>query len=314
MKTALCAAILLSLPISAAEVTRVGPYAFHSSLWINLHETLMHCASAETPCDLTTLNPEERAAWSAAVETYRRTGTGNITFRRAMAVTHDVLTQVGDDETASGVREPLGPALRQAAPIYRRHFWPDHDRGNRFWIGYTAAMVRDAGEELANGHARAYGLPWPEAVRVDAAAYGGRFDAYTMMGQLAGVHVTISSRSPSYWGFGALESVFHEASHALVNPMNGPVAEAIQKHAKSLDIEPPRDLWHAILFATTSELTRRTLATRGIDYKPFAAGMLTDVWPRYREPIEKFWIAYLDGRMTFDEAIGKIVEASSKTR
>jgi hypothetical protein len=175
-------------------------------------------------------------------------------------------------------------------------------------------MVRDAGEEIARAHSRAYGLPWPEAVRVDAAAYGGRFDAYTMMGQMAGVHATISSRSPGYWGFGALESVFHETSHALVNPMNGPVADAIQKHSKRLGIDPPRDLWHAVLFATTSELTRRALATRGIDYKPFAVGMFTDVWPRYREPIENFWISYLDGRLTFDDAIGKIVEAASKTR
>jgi len=169
------------------------------------------------------------------------------------------------------LREPLGPSLLQAAPIYRRHFWPADDRANRFWIGYASAMVRDAGDELAGAHARAYGVAWPEAVRVDTAAYAVPFGAYTMMGRLAGVHETVATRVP--------------------------------------------DLWHAILFATSSELTRRVLRNRGVaDYKPTVYGMYERAWPQYREPIEKYWIAYLDDRMTFDAAIGQIVEASTRPR
>jgi hypothetical protein len=133
------ATLLFALHAAAAEVTRAGPFAFHSSLWINLHETLMHFATAKTPPDLSALTPEERALWNAAVDTYRRTGTGSITFRREMRIMHDVLTQVGDEETKPELREPLGPALLQAAPIYRRHFWADDDRANRFWIGYASA-------------------------------------------------------------------------------------------------------------------------------------------------------------------------------
>jgi hypothetical protein len=230
-----------------------------------------------------------------------------------MSIMLDVLTQIVDDDTRPKLRQPLGPALVETAPIYRRYFWPADDAANRFWIGYASAMVRDAGDELAAEHARVYALPWPKAVRVDASPYAGTFGAYTMMGQLAGVHETVATRDSGNAGLTALEVVFHEASHALVHPMNGPVAEAIRKHAARLGLQPPRDLWHAILFATSSELTRRALQKRGIsDYRPNADELFTRAWPQFREPIEKYWMAYIDQRMSFDEAIGNIVEASSQ--
>jgi hypothetical protein len=307
------AIILSSLHASAAEVTRVGPFAFHSSFWISLHETLMHCATATRPCEVDSLTPDERAIWNEAVETYRTTGSGEITFRREMRITHDVLTQILDDDSGPKLRPPLGRTLVETAPIYRRYFWPADDAANRFWIGYASAMVRDAGDELAREHARVYALPWPKAVRVDAAPYAVPVGAYTMIGQLAGVHETVATRDSGNAGLTALEVVFHEASHALVHPVNGPVAEAIRKQADRLGIEPPRDLWHAILFATTSELTRRALRKRGIsDYTPNAEELFTRAWPQFREPIQKYWVAYIDQRITFDEAIGKIVEAVPK--
>ncbi|MGH9458159.1 MAG: hypothetical protein ACRD2J_11040 [Thermoanaerobaculia bacterium] len=301
-------AILVCLEADAAEVARAGPYTFHSSFWVSLHQTLMHCATAKTPCDLAALTADERAEWEAAVETYRTTGEGQITFRRPMAITSDALTTVPDDEIAPEIREPLGPALRRAAPAYRRHFWPADDRANRFWIAYASAMVADAGAELAAAHERAYGLPWPQAIRIDAAPYAVPFGAYTMIGRSAGVHETVAARGDQ--GAGALETVVHEASHALVSPSEGPVADAIAKHAERLGIDPPRDLWHVILFATSSELTVRALSRRGIiDYTPMADDLLTRAWPEYRAAIEEHWIAWLDGAIGMDEAIGRIVEA-----
>ena len=269
----------------------------------------MHCATTKSGCDTASLTPEERTVWNAAVDTYRTTGSGSITFRAPMRITHDVLTEVRDDEAEPKLRPPLGRSLVDAAPIYRRHFWPADDMANRFWIGYAAAMVRDAGDELAREHARIYGMPWPKAVRVDAAPYAVPFGAYTMMGELAGVHATVATRGSGNAGLTALEVVFHEASHALVSPLNGTVATAIKKHSDRLGIEPPRDLWHAILFTTTGELTRRALQKRGIpDYTPNSEELFTRAWPQYREPIMRHWIAYMDGRISFDEAISKIVE------
>src|SRR6185437_10436171 len=106
---------------------------------------------------------------------------------------------------------------------------------------------------------------------------------------------TMSCRDASYQGFRALEILLHESSHAVVNPNNGTVAAAISAASKKRSVAVPRDLWHAILFATSSELTRRLLVERGVEnFVPYSEGMFTRAWPKYRQPIETHWFAYLD--------------------
>lgn len=119
----------------------------------------------------------------------------------------------------------------------------------------------------------------------------------------------MSARDPGYQGLRALEMMFHESSHDIVGPYNGLVATSIAAAAKKHDIKVPGGLWHAILFATTSELTRRALLDRGIDFVPSSADLLTRVWPQYRVPIETHWYPYLSGKGTLEEAIEKIVAA-----
>ncbi|HKB81377.1 MAG TPA: hypothetical protein VKH35_16835 [Thermoanaerobaculia bacterium] len=70
----------------------------------------------------------------------------------------------------------------------------------------------------------------------------------------------MSRRDAGYQAFRALEMMLHESSHTVVDPNYGTVAAAIAAAAKTLDIPIPRNLWHAILFETSSELTRRALA------------------------------------------------------
>jgi hypothetical protein len=75
-------------------------------------------------------------------------------------------------------------------------------------------------------------------------------------------------------------------------------------------VAAPRDLWHAIIFATSSELTRRALLARGVpDYVPSSIDLFTRVWPRYREAVEKNWLPYLDGQGTREDAIDHLVSA-----
>jgi len=60
--------------------------------------------------------------------------------------THSVENQLGDFEDCdelsgktkkfcdAGLPPKLAQVLEAAAPVYRTHFWPDHDRANRRWI------------------------------------------------------------------------------------------------------------------------------------------------------------------------------------
>ncbi len=302
-------AILLGASTArGAEVVCAGRWELHSSFWMSLHQTLMYDVSTRTPRDRGALTAEQKSAWDAAVALYRTTaGAGSITFSQPMMNLQNELTQVADDAVALPLTGPLADALRTVAPIYRAHWWTSDDAANRFFIGYAAAMLRDAGEEIAAGHETLYRERLPQTIRVDVAPYGGTFGAYSHPLQ-HGFTVTISSRDSGYAGLAALEAVLHESSHSIVSPYHGTLAAAIEASSKKRGLEPPRDLWHAILFATTSELTKRALAARGAaSYVPFSADLLTRAWPQYREPIETHWLPYLNGRGTLEEAVEKVV-------
>jgi hypothetical protein len=300
----------VSTPAAAAEVVSVSRWEFHSSFWMSLHQTLMHEGSEEMGRDAAALSAEERGAWDRAVAAYRQAApeSRNLTFEKPMFELQDQLRQVADDANQAPVTGPLAEALSTAAPVYRQHWWPADDAANRFFIGYAVAMLRDAGEELALAHERIYGAELPARIRVDIAPYGGRFGAYTLR-MLDGKFVTtMSSREVGYQGMAVLEMIPHEISHAIVTPRFGTVARAIASAATKRGIEPPPDLWHAILFATSGELAKRALAARGVaSYVPASNDMLSKVWPKYREPIETHWLPYLSGKGTLQEAIEKVV-------
>lgn len=308
---ALAALLGYAWAANAAEVVQVRPWELHSSFWVSLHQTLIADAMRATPRALPALSSEEQAAWNEAVSAYRTAGgRGDMTFAKPMLITSDALTQVADDAVEPLLDAPLKDALNRAAPVYRRHWWSADDQANRFFIGYAAAMLRDAGEALVRAHEAAYRTAWPERIRVYITPHAGPFGGYTMIGLAGGVITTMSSRDSGYQGMRALEMLLHESAHAVVSPGQGTVGAAIVAAAKQRGVDPPRDLWHAILFATSSELTRRVLAERGVaNYVPSSEDLFTRAWPKYREPVEKHWIAYLKGQGTLETAIDNIVAA-----
>jgi hypothetical protein len=127
-----------------------------------------------------------------------------------------------------------------------------------------------------------------------------------MTGKAGGVITTMSSRDSGYQGLRSLEMLLHESSHAVVGPTTGTLAAAISTTQKQQGLDAPPDLWHAILFTTSGELTRRFLAERGAtQYVPFSESVFT----KYREPIRKHWIPYLNGQGTLEEAMAKVFSA-----
>jgi hypothetical protein len=301
--------MLLVFKLSAqGAVVDVPPWELHSSFWMSLHQTLMTDAMSSTSRDLKALSSEEQSLWNDAVAAYRSSGDGDLTFSKPMMITNDAITQIGDDGREPIADAPLAETLNRVSAIYRKYWWINDDRSNRFFIDYAAAMLRDGGEQLIQEHERVYRAKWPERIRVYISPSAGHFGAYTMTGKSGGVITTMSSRDSGYQGLRALEMILHESSHAIVNPVNGLVAESISASAHKRGITAPSDLWHAILFATSGELTRRFLADHGVEvYIPSSDDLFTRAWPMYRRPIEKYWFAYLNGEGTAEEAVDKIV-------
>jgi hypothetical protein len=309
---ALASLVVASLSaVRAADIVSVPPWDLHSSFWVSLHQTLIDDATRETPRERAGFTDAESTAWTDAVAAYRTAGgKGDMTFAKPMQITTDALSQVADDAADPVIDAPLADALKKAAPAYRAHGWAEDDRAARFFISYASGLLRDAGNELVRAHEKVYRTPWPTHIAVYVTPHAGPYGAYTMYGLSGGWITTMSCGDPGYQGFRALEMLLHESSHAVVGPNKGTVADAIAAAIKKRGIDrPPHDLWHAILFATSSELTKRALASRGVvEFVPSSEDLFTRAWPFYRKPVADGWLPYLDGKGTLEEAIDKVVE------
>ena len=105
-------------------------------------------------------------------------------------------------------------------------------------------------------------------------------------------------------GWEAVEIVFHEYSHILVErlaqKLNAALGDGVTQHPV---------LWHTVQFYLTGETVRAALARRNIEYTPSSDGMFQRSWPQYRQPVTDAWAPYLEGRVSMDESIAKTVAA-----
>ena len=192
-------------------------------------------------------------------------------------------------------------------PLYRAAQWEEDDRANRFWIAVAEPLLASAGEELAEAHAKAYAVPFPKRILVDVTTFAWQFGAYTV-GEGESAHAVISSTAKGTQGFAALESLMHEPSHAVVGSDSHAIGSDLQRLAAETGLRPSPNLWHAILFYTSGELTRRALARRGVsDYQPYILGMYERGFRDYRRPLETHWQAYLDGKVSREAALRQIL-------
>lgn len=338
-----CLLALFFAPLSAAqEETPAAPlpvYEFHSGFWLNLHHTLYRIARLQRSANasansapanssgISNLSPAEQRVWSAAIAFYSKTyADQDLTVSLEMIL---IKNQLGDFETCedlagfkkkscdAGLPAKLTEVLDSAAPIYRARLWKDHDRANRRWIAAVAPLVRRNGLDLSHRLAEIYQTNWPkERIRVDITSYASSTGAYTTLDPL---RVTVSSADPRNQGPEALEVLFHEASHGISDS----VQEAIFRECRQREKPIPRDLWHALLFYTTGEVIRPLVLTSADNsaafpsgsassgYVPYAVreGLYKRGWENYLRLLTQYWQPYLDGSVTFDDAIAHMVSA-----
>lgn len=302
-------------------------FDFHSSFWINLHHFLLPVARrrdqmkakpptapAPTDAQAPTLTPEQQRAWDATLDYYIESGL----IKRDTLFDEKMLTiksRLAEMESAADLRkanlEPeLKAALERAAVVYRAVWWPQHDKANRDWIAAVSPKVQQFGGSLPKEMASAYHAKWPTGqIRVDVSRFAERFGAYTTDNPL---HITISSANEQIQEYAALETLFHEASHSMVDETNCAVADAIARECRARNKPIPERFWHALLFYTTGEMVKRSLAARGVkDYVPYAyhTGVYNRGWQGYQRVLEKYWQPYLEGKSDFDKAIADMIAA-----
>jgi pimeloyl-ACP methyl ester carboxylesterase len=296
----------------AAPPASTALFNLRSGFWINLHNFLHGLArrSEETPAPATggPLTAEERRAWEGARATYQREyAKRDLLFDREMARINTALGAAGGSPSLPAtLPAPLAAALEAAAPVYRAHWWPQHDASNRAWIAEVTPRLERYGPAIAKRLAQAYRVEWPaEPVPVDVTVDAGRVGAYTTDDP---THVTLSSVDPREHGDFGLETLFHEASHGWDQKLIDGVAQAAAHRGRPT----PENLWHAILFYTAGDATRSALAAGGNpNYVPYAVrnGVYDRGWQDYRRAIERAWQPYLDGKTDFASALRAVIDA-----
>lgn len=287
---------------------KIGRYRLQSNPWVNLHQRLLYAARFE-PSTPATLSSDDLSKWNNAVESYRAfLGKRSPIFDDELMRLNAALSSASTSKLPASIPKAAATVLEAAMPLYRVAQWDEDDRANSFWIAMAEPLLTSAAEELAAAHAKAYAVPFPKDILVDVSAFGWEFGAYTT-GEGEHAHVVVSSSDPGYQGFAALEMLMHEPSHAIVaGNSNSAIGSDLARASRELQIKPYANLWHAILFYTSGELTRRALARRGVsNYQPVILGMYQRGFGGYRKSLETHWQAYLDGKVSREAAIRQIL-------
>ena len=318
---ALLALMLSSGPAAAdTPVAEVSQLRIYSAFWQNLHHFLYVSAWATRPVvpraprlampppqePVVSLTAEEKAAWDASVAYYdRNIASKNLNFDHELTRIKVALADADEALENTPIEEALRSALIEAAPIYRKYWWRDHDAANRSWIALVSRQTSTVAAPIIERLTARYGVQWFRTpVRVDVVRAGHSLGAYTSINPRP--HVVVASADSSYAGWAGTEMLFHEASHALFDN----IRQAIESAAKAAN-KQPRDLWHVVLFYIAGELTRQQLAKNGIEYRPYlyATGLFDKAWPALREPVERIVRPFVDGQVTLDRMAAELVQA-----
>lgn len=284
-------------------------FEFRVSFWNSLHHEL-HALARPRPAlaaaPIEDMPESARVGWHQALEVYRPLGRRSLLFDEGVASLSARLSPLSDD--AGLPREAIAPALiaalEAAAPAYRASAWPAHQRDARAFINAVSPLLTRYGAVIAPTVAAAYGATWSEPVPVDVVRDAGPpGNAYTTVRPM--VHVTIAATDPRHHGLAALELLFHEASHGWDATLTDEITSAARAEGRVVR----QDLWHAVLFYTAGELTRRALAASDTPYVPYAvvqgmtSGIYKDVWPA----IVDTWTPWLDRRTSRAAALRALV-------
>ena len=293
--------------------TAVGRYCLQSNVWVNLHQRLVHEALyGGTPPK--SLAGDNLARWQQAVERYRAwLGDRNPIFDRELVELNAALSRTTGETLPDSLPKDAAAVLASVMPMYRKAQWKADARGNRFYIQLAKPLLEQAGPEVIAAHEKAYGVAFPTRILVDVTAVAGRFGAYTV-GQGDEAHVVQSHTTASMSGLGALESLVHEPSHSIVARDWGAIGGDIAKASEATGVKPRENLWHAVLFYTAGELTRRAYARRGIVYTPVIAGRYDGPFEGMQAALETHWQAYLEGKVSRSEAMERVLVESSAGR
>jgi hypothetical protein len=158
-------------------------FTFHSNAWFNLHQFVRLVArGGPPPTEVSQLSDQERTQWSAGIEFYAPYAKRDVLFDQGMVDIGTALRRAEGKTNLDGITldAALKTTLERLMPIYQKHWWPAHDRGNREWIKAVQPLIDRHGAAISQALARTYGVTWPnQPIPVDLTVTAGPNGAYS---------------------------------------------------------------------------------------------------------------------------------------
>ena len=300
-------------PPSFIEAT--GRYEFHSHFWLNLHHFLYDEAQQPERRRIEggrKLSQQEFSLIYGAVDWYRdEFGNRSLLSDPRLYAIKRALIDVGPDELPvhDAIGDELLAQLQTAAPVYRQHYWPRHDRQNREIVAWHRDRIRAIEDRVLGRIAELAQQSWPDGIiRVDLTWDANWAGAYCTVDP---VHAVITSRPggpgntwpPGGW----LELLFHEPSHAVIDPYSSTVGTTLGDVARELGLRDAGQLWHAVLFLISGTAVREALHDDGVDHQLL---MVTEgIFSRYQPEVNRHFAAYVAGERDLRSAAKQALEA-----
>jgi hypothetical protein len=320
---AMLIAMLACFGHAATMVTSSDRFEFHSDPWVNLHHLLYQWAREDLGLvggrppipersDLSRVSAAEREIWMAAVKFYRESlGSQWHLGRDNLRINRDLVNLGGNiaaqpPETIKGIAAALGSTM----PIYRKIWWPQHDRANRAWIAKLVSILRRHEVRFVELTARVYDATWPDSpFRVDVSAYFNSRAGYTSFEG----HIVLYSKDPASQDLYALEMLLHEVQHA-----HGISDQAISQSAlapafKAAGSKQPENLWHFLIFATAGDFVRSVAGMERlpehIPYWTKQGFAKQDEWRDLISPVQRLWLPAIRDQTSSAHAIAALARA-----
>jgi hypothetical protein len=298
-------------------------FSFRAGFWLHLHHFLyvlgradarlpdatrraVEGAGPDQAAGLASAAPEEAAAWRRAVTAYASDlSRKDAVFDEPMWRVTAALAPLDEDAAlpAADLPAEVKTALEEAAPIYRRIWWPEHGRRSRGFVDNLQTWLRLEGSVIQAFVTWAFDERWPaEGFRVEVSSYANWAGAYSTGDGL----LVLSSRDPGVRDSQGLETLFHEAMHQWDEAMLDRLKEAAKRRNRA---RVPDGLLHALVFYTAGEAVKRTIPP----HVPYAE--LNGLWKSgplaaFKPVLDTRWRSRLRGDADLDEALEAVLAAA----
>jgi len=162
--------------------------------------------------------------------------------------------------------EEFTTIINSFSPIYEKHFWEIHKAHNLSVLKKNIATVDEIEDEVINKMERLSLNKWPDStkVRVDITTYANWAGAYTS--SKPKMNIVLSTLDPHNMTTSFVETILHEGSHLLYLFGESPVRDKFYFKSEELEMEFPRNLWHASMFYLCDRATQDALSEQNINH------------------------------------------------